>query len=399
MKRVFQVLSSFTSIPLRPQMESALRAADVCDELVFVQYDQMTTGMLGLWPESEQIMGTLILLRVEDWLRGSVSAENEKGTVTETNRIRECLRARTNEFVSHIESVSRKGLPILVLVCPSNGWIASNYKLGVVCQTYSNLILVRIQSLANVKILVWPSSLGASGPDDHSMDRLSQVPFTAEAFEQLAQYLEVHIRNVLKDRGKTSQAPSRGDLAALVSYLRNLCVHVHVAPADSSDREHLDRVVRTAAGFSLNGERAYIADAEIDSLVQNGLTLIVSVSDRFSNRIVGGFIVLRPEEGSLVMEMMALTCPVLGKQVEHAVASALVHIAKDMECVTMRFEYCASGRNEAMLAFLKSICEASPDGGYVLAVEDAQARIRTAAVAWDAWTLELEPIRVSAVGA
>jgi predicted enzyme involved in methoxymalonyl-ACP biosynthesis len=154
------------------------------------------------------------------------------------------------------------------------------------------------------------------------------------------------------------------------------------------DRAHVDRILRTAAAFSLTGEKRDLSDAEVDRILESGGCLLVAVSDRLSTYDPSGVILSRVDQDSLVIEELALSCPVLGKQVEYAVILGLAQIAGDRPCSRMVFEYKPSGRNQIMLKFLESITEPTPETRFSLPTAEANERIRKTAVAPGTWTLE-----------
>jgi predicted enzyme involved in methoxymalonyl-ACP biosynthesis len=86
---------------------------------------------------------------------------------------------------------------------------------------------------------------------------------------------------------------------------------------------------------------------------------------------------------------MALGCPVLGKQVEFAVLSALAQIAADRNAQKLVFEHQPSGRNQMTLAFLQSVATPESETRYVLPVELVSERTQKTAVAPGTWTLEM----------
>ena len=81
----------------------------------------------------------------------------------------------------------------------------------------------------------------------------------------------------------------------------------------------MDRLLRTVAAFSLTGERRDIPDAEVDAYLNPDRCMLISVSDRLSDHGSSGLVAFRATGDSLIVDVMALGCPVLGKQVEFAV--------------------------------------------------------------------------------
>src|SRR5215467_2678385 len=126
---LLQVASTFTYTPIEPSLRSAIADADIADGLGFVQYGQMSEYMLGPAPESVHILGTIILLRVEDWLRESQkSALVVSSPADGQSEIRQKLGKRTDEFIKQLEVLVRHGKQVWFLACPSTGWISEYYQ-------------------------------------------------------------------------------------------------------------------------------------------------------------------------------------------------------------------------------------------------------------------------------
>ena len=75
---IVQVASSFTSTPIERSLESAIVKAGVGKGVRFCQYEQIGQYMLGSASDSSEILGTIVLLRIEDWLRENSTAEPEQ---------------------------------------------------------------------------------------------------------------------------------------------------------------------------------------------------------------------------------------------------------------------------------------------------------------------------------
>jgi hypothetical protein len=347
----------------------------------------MTEYMLGAGPDSPQVVGTVILVRVEDWLRDELKTAAAGSDVVA--KARQTLRVNVDEFGGQVARLAQRGKPVWFLACPSAGWIAERHKLETLCRTFTNLLVTRVKSLPGVTNLVWPASLpDANEFSDRSADRLGQIPFTQDGFERLGQFLGEQIAQTFVENAPGETAVATGGESGLADYLAGLKVRVRVSAAQAGDRAEVDRLLRTAAAFSLRGENRGLTDAEVDTLLQSGRCMVVRVSDRLSDHGVGGVVAFRNNSDSLVVEALALTCPVLGKQVEYALVLALAKIAAEKQCSKLVFEYRAAGRNQIMSAFLKSVSEEEPEMRYVLPVSEAEERIAKAAVAAGTWTLE-----------
>ena len=387
---LLQVASTFTCTPIEPSLRAAIADARIADGLRFVQYGQMSEYMLGLAPESAHILGTLLLVRVEDWLRDHMkSLASVLLSSSQRGELREELGRRTDEFIKHLEVLSRRGKQVWCLTCPSMGWISEHHKMEIVCQIYTNVLAARVGAVPNLTVLNWPASLSKSQFADRSADRLGQIPFTQYAFDHLGQFVGNQVARTLIRR-QPAAAPAVSGCAELAAYLADLRVHVQLAPAASNQYAHIDRLLRTAAAFSLTGEDPDIADAEINALLESEICMLVSVSDRTADNGISGLVAFRSIENSMVVERMALSCTVLGKQVEYAVLSALGTIAAERHLATVTFEYCESGRNQEMLHFLQSVADVDPDERYVVPVSSVEDRIKAAAAKAGAWTVRLE---------
>lgn len=396
---LLQVASSFTSTPIEPSLRRALGRSGAPDQLRFAMYGQMNQAMLA--PDAETV-GTLVLLRMEDWLREALKSATIPASGGPAPAVRDTLRARTDEFIQQISALSQFGKPVWFVACPSNGWIAGRHKLETVCHTYTNLLLARVRGLPQVTTLQWPALQLPSEIQDRGADRLGQIPFTQDAFDKLGEFLgqEVAKRSTpgisvaeTQSSALQSAAPqSKVGSTQLSTYLKGLRVEVSLASARADDRTHIDCLLRNAATFSLTGERRDLSDANLDELLNSGHCFLVTVSDRVADYGVTALVAFRAEleKDVLSIHAMAVSCAVLGKQVEFAIVSALAQLAADQHLAKLVFEYRPSERNQPMLTFLQAIADPGPGSSYVLPVASSEARLRSAAASADAWTVRCD---------
>jgi hypothetical protein len=330
------------------------------------------------------VLGTVVLLRVEDWLREELQSAPE-GSVGDS-QIRQQLRVRVDEFISQLATVSHGGSQVWFLACPSTGWISEHYKLTTLLKTYTNLIATRVRNLSQVTSLSWPGVLSPLQTDDHCADREEHVPFSEAGFEQLGQLLGGQIIRTLA-RKDTGVCSTSGGSTALAAYLAGLNLKVQIASALPQDRPDIERLIRATASFSLTGERPTMTEEEISALLAGNLCLLVSVSDRVSNYETSGLVLLRLSEGDMVISAMALSCTILGKQVEYAVLSALAQLAAGSHLSRLIFEYVPTSHNGSILSFLEAMTDRESDTRYVLPADLVEARIKGVAVNPGAWTL------------
>lgn len=372
------IASTFSGAPLEPSLQGSLRAAEIAEELSTIQFTQMSEYLVAFSQDSSQIRATLVLLRLEDWLR-----EYLKSAAADSARIREELRLRVEEFVSQLAILAHLGKPVWFLACPSTGWVAHHYNVAALCRTFLNLVTARVRGIPEVTVLNWP--LPASGYEDRDADAASQVPFTADAFRLLGESLGPQLARTLA--GSAPAAPSTSGSPELAAYLAGLQVRVSLAPAGPAARADVERLLRSVVAFSLTGEKPTVSASEVDAVLSAEGCLLVGVADRISDYGPSGLVVYRSAEGRLIVESLALSCTVLGKQVEYAILSALGAIASGRGCTAIAFQFHPTGRNQAILAFLRQIADSKSDTCYVLDPAAIPDRIAQSAANPGAWTL------------
>ena len=364
--------------------------AGVGEAVRFCQYEQMGQYMLGTASDSPEILGTIVLLRVEDWLHEELKSALRDGPSVSHQQLHSQLRSRVNEFVSQIATLASRGKQVWFMACPSKGWISERHKLGTLCQTHTNLVVARVQNDRHVSTLRWPSALLPGEVEDNRTDRLGRIPFTQDAFDRLGEFLGSQVAQTSLRRDLCSAPVAPSSPVELAGYLAGLKVHVQIAPADHSDRDKLDRILRIAADFTLTGQKTDLPDDEINRLLASGWCMRIVVSDRLANYGVSGILALRPTPDALIVDSMSLSCTVLGKQVEFAVLSALTEIAADLKLEKILFEFNPTERNQATRRFLDSVADRVSDTQFVVPLALSDERLRAAAVNPGAWTIELE---------
>ena len=374
-----QLLSSFDANPIKPALLRALSSVGVESRVGFTEQAEMSRYMVAPDSDTEHISGTIVLVRVEDWLRdGLLSGKSGDAWA------REELKGRVKEFASELSILAHRGKPVWFLCCPSTGWVADHYKLSALCRTYTNLLSARVGSASQINVLNWPAVLSGN-VDDRSSDQANNIPFTKDAFESVGDFVGNEVARVLR----SGSAPTiSGGSPELAAYVAGLQVRITLATAQPADQPHVDHVIRSAASFSLTGEQPNISDSEVAAVIASQSCVLVSVSDRLADHGPSGVIVYRESENALVVDWMSLTCPILGKQVEFALILALAQMTKELGCPQIVFEYRPSARNQPIHVFLQSVAERESDTRFVLTVDNADARINARAVNPGAWSLD-----------
>src|SRR5579859_7475455 len=162
-----QIASTFAATPLEPSLRHAVEDAGVADGVGFVQFTQMSEYMLTA-PNAPGILGTVVLLRLEDWLREYLQSAPDPSTLDAA--VRQQFRPRVEEFVSQLAILSRLGKQVWFLAVPSTGWVSDKHNVGTLCRTFTNLIVARVRSNPQVTLLSWPGSLAAGKFEDREAD-------------------------------------------------------------------------------------------------------------------------------------------------------------------------------------------------------------------------------------
>jgi len=380
-----QFASTFDSSPLQPILSNFVRKYGFADEVKLTQASELNQYMVAPPSDSENVIGTIVAVRLEDWLRDST---HQRRTLTDVTA-RQVLRSHLDEFLSQLAVLALRGRPVWVMICPSTGWVAEHHKLTTLCRTMTNLFAMRARNLPQLTVLNWPASLSTGEFNDRGADEATRIPFTLSAWEQLAESLASQISNWLENQNPDASRTHFQGSAELAAFLQGLQMQVELIAAQPNDLPHVDRILRTAASFSLTGEKPMILESEVQAIVSSGNCYLVQVSDRLSDYGRSGVIVASPVAGSLVVDLFSLSCTVLGKQVEHALLAGLAQVASYNDLRRIAFEYQPSGRNQPTLLFLESVSLSETENRFQVATADVEERIRQAAVAPGAWSLKV----------
>jgi len=380
----FEIASTFTATPTTAALRATFAREGHAPNVHFTLYGQMTAFMLQ--PNHTGISGVVVLVRLEDWLRDGLKS-GPIGTDA-TPRQRERLVSGSGEFVTALSTLSQTVPQVWVMVLPSHGWIATRHDLQALCRTYGNVVTARIRKLP-VTVLDCPPFLLNGECDDHSTDRLGQMPYSQPAFDQLGEFLACQIECGWQQNAETVRSdPSES--AQFEAYLAGLKVHVTLFNPTNGDRIHIHRLLRTAADFSLTGEKPYLLDEEVEQLVTSHTCLLISVKDRLSNYGPSGLIFFVTVDGDLVIDSLALSCVVLGKQVEFAMLAALSSYAAERGFRRIVFKYSQSRRNLSMRTFLELVGVSQTDVGYVVDVASVENRLKKVTASPGAWSTTMQ---------
>lgn len=381
-----QLISTFDCSSIGKPLQRQLLDGGMPLEVRVTPPGQIQDHMLSPSRDTEDDIGTIVLVRLEDWLRPAASA----GQALTDAVSRQVLRKHIEEFLSHLAVLGLRGRPVWVMVCPSMGWVAEQSKMATLCRTMTNLFAVRARNVGQVEVVPFLTELVRDELCDRDADRLSHDPFTHTGSEKFAAALANQLIASVSARDPNASTVPSGS-PELAAFLTGLHVVVRVTPAISSDLPDVSRILRTAASFSLAGENPTLSDAEAADILASGACYVVSVSDRLGDYGASGVVVAKPRGSELVVDSLSLSCTVLGKQVEYALLQALSQVAARENLATVIWRFRPSQRNQATVAFLNAALEMKSENRYLLDVSDVENRIRQSAIAPGKWALEVSP--------
>jgi hypothetical protein len=383
---ILPITSTFTATPIKSTLQTTLAREGMAHDTPFFLYGQMSEFMLRPSQFVNGATGSVVLLRIEDWLREDLKSATPAPGLE--GQARQRLVACSGDFVEQLSALAQSVPQVWVLVCPSHGWVATRHNLSALCRTYANVVTAKIWK-SPITVLDCPPFLLNGECDDHSTDRLGQMPYTQAAFDELGEFLAGEVKRTV--RLANSAAVTKGaDSTQFAAYLAGLNVQVKLAPADGSNRSHVGRMLRTIAGFSLTGQKPHLSDEEIERMEEGRDCLLISVSDRLADYGTTGFVLFREASQTMSVEQMALSCVVLGKQAEFALLSALGRYASEQGILKITFAFAPSDRNQPTQEFFELVAVNEPGVGYAVDVADIESQISRAAVKPGAWTVTLE---------
>jgi hypothetical protein len=191
-----------------------------------------------------------------------------------------------------------------------------------------------------------------------SGDRLAHVPFTPEGLDGIAQFVLSQFARMPAQSMVADSTPA----VDLERFLASLDLRIAIRPMVAQDEQRLMDLVRHTTHF-INVPGAKYGSGNLLAVERSGggrEFWVVRVSDRFGDYGISGMVSFTVEHGSMLVEVLFLSCPVLGKQVEHAFLSWLANWAERQgaEAIDLPFVY---GRDNEVLGRLIARLQ-SPSG-------------------------------------
>jgi FkbH-like protein len=147
-------------------------------------------------------------------------------------------------------------------------------------------------------------------------------------------------------RARGEEATARASATDMAFYLSSLGMALHWSPFQRVDVQRVTQLANKTNQFNLRTRR--YSEAEIEALLDrpDSLTLQIRLVDRFADHGIVSLIVAHPDgETTLHIETWLMSCRVLGRGVEDAVANLIFREAARLGARTVAGEYVRTGRN------------------------------------------------------
>jgi hypothetical protein len=383
--QVVVLASTFYTPALQKPFVEALTEASDTRQLICVPYNQLQSFLLNpgaMIPPDCQVQ-TALLLRIEDVIR----PELVKGGALAPERVIAVFQERAR----HLESLlARTQLRLSVLICPSGrgcydlGFLGNRVRVAE--HRIAAALRLRQRHLV-VEWFEWPdleSGVREGSWFNTAGDRLGHVPFTPRALQAIASYFVSRI-DELPSTSITAHAGS-GDALALEKFLGSLELEFTAVPMLVDHEQILLDLVRHTTHFINLADRKWERPV-LQGLAAGGEAWTMRVRDRFGDYGISGAVTFRMEPGLMKVGLLFLSCPVLGKQLEHALFAWLGQIAASRGSQYIEIPFTRGPDNEGLYSLLSGLSE-NPgwelplrgETTFRLAVSDLAERVRTKAV-------------------
>lgn len=347
--RVFALASSFYTPALERPFLQALAVGSQEISVSSVPYNQLHTFLLdpsSAIPEDTPA-AVILFLRLEDLIRFELAAGTEGASLEEV-----CLsafRKRTEEFLEVLTRMAR--VRLTVLLCPSGRGAYDLKFLGNALRVAEHKIAAELRRQQRHLVIAWQEFERAGMPEhcfNPSGDRLGHVPFSPEGLEALARF-SVAQRERLPVTTLSRKAESNS--SALEQFLASLETDVKVAPLTAEDEQQAVNIARHTTHF-INLPNRKWAEGSIQAMASGGEGWGVRVRDRFGDYGVSGALTFSVEERAMRIGLLFLSCPVLGRLVEHAVLGWMANLAEQRGMEWIEVPFTAGRDNQVLLKFL-----------------------------------------------
>lgn len=292
-----------------------------------------------------------MLLRVEDFIRLELG-EHRRDPHSDPSECLSVLRQRESELLEIISRMQQ--LRLTMMICPAGRGAYDSSFLGNALRITEHKISAKLKAQQKHLVVNW-SDFEKCAPAGNLFnpagDRLGHVPFSPEGLAAVAEFFAQksdHMPTVT-----LSPASAGGETADFENFLASLGVGLTVAPMTPENEEASIGLMRHTTHFITHpGDKPSPGrPLALATAVPGGETWSVEVHDRFGYYGTSGAVVLGFEANIMRIEFLFLTCPVLGRQVEHAMFHWLADLAEQRNSEFIQIPV-LSGRDNKVLSQL-----------------------------------------------
>ena len=327
---IVALASTFYTAALEEPFRVTLASHQISDTVLSVPYNQLSTFLLN--PSSmvpdDTCAKVLMLLRVEDLIRLELAEHSKQPCFGSTDCV-SVLRQREAEFLEIISRMQQ--LRLTVMICPAGRGAHDTTFLSNGIRVTEHKIAAKLKSQQKHLVVNWSDFekfAFAGNLFNPAGDRLGHVPFSPEGLTALAEFF-VERRDQMPSVTLTS-ASADDDTADFERFLTSLNVGFAVAPmTPESDEASIGLMRHTTHFITHPGDKPSPGrPLALASIAPEGEAWSFAVDDRFGHYGTSGAVVLGFDRNIMRIEFLFLTCPVLGRQVEHAMFHWLADIAE-----------------------------------------------------------------------
>ena len=307
----------YTAAFEQPFIQALARRGD-SRSVLCVPYNQLNTFLLNplsVIPKNTPVT-TVLLLRVEDLIRFELAELGDKAG--QSNVGLNLFRQHTEQLLDVLNRISR--LQMIFMMCPSGRGACELSFLGNATRIAEHKVLATLRSQQRHRVFTWDDFEGCTKPGNWfnvAGDRLGHVPFTPEGLDALAEFFVTQL-----DRFPAQQLTQSGGSGTLdlQQFLASLAVTMTAAPLTAADEPSVIDVIRHTTHFinapgrkwEAGGIREWVAGMPF------GEAWVFRVQDRFGDYGNSGAVALSVHDAAMHVDLLFLSCAVLGKQTEFA---------------------------------------------------------------------------------
>jgi len=354
---IFAVATSFYTAALEQPLQDALAKHQRTDSVVAVPYNQLNSFLLNPGPiiPEHTTVTVLLLLRVEDLVRLELIEHSKSGAIGSEHCL-SVLRLREAEFLDILDRM--RHLRLTVMICPAGQGAYDSHFMSNAIRVTEHKISAKLKSQQKHLVVNWSEFKKFDRRGNcfnPAGDRLGHVPFSPEGLAALAEFFAQ--RTDQMPIVTTEPGSSQADTIDFEHFLASLKVGLSVTPmTPESDETSMGLIRHTTHFITHPGDKSSPGrPSTLASAVFNGEAWAIEVEDRFGRYGVSGAVVFGLDAKVMRIAFLFLTCPVLGRQVEHATVHWLADIAEQRNAESIQIPL-VSGRDNKMLGqFLRQL--------------------------------------------